>query len=83
MSLDISSMNTGEKLGGVKPDECGTIEKMLYNKKYAIITHRLFTGAGQDLYRFLKKNNARYVLLVQHSFSSAPDRRTTFTESDK
>jgi len=53
---------------------------MLFDKNYAIITHRLFTGAGQDLYRFLKKNNANYVLLVQHGFSSAPDRKTTFTE---
>ncbi|MCZ7355909.1 MAG: glycosyltransferase [Candidatus Methanoperedens sp.] len=56
---------------------------MLFDKKYAIITHHLFTGAGQDLYRFLKKNNTRYVLLVQHSFSSLPDRKTTFTEFNK
>jgi len=53
---------------------------ILFDKKCAIITHHLFTGAGQDLYRFLKKNNTKYVLLVQHSFSSAPDRKTTFTK---
>lgn len=52
---------------------------MLFDKNYAIITHRLFTGAGQDMYTFLKKNDTRYVLLVQHSFSSAVDRKTTFT----
>lgn len=53
---------------------------MSFNKNYGIITHRLFNGAGQDLYRYLKKNDAQYLLLVQHSFSSAPDRRTSFTE---
>ncbi len=54
--------------------------KNIFDKKYVIITHRLFTGAGQDLYRFLKKNSTNYVLLVQHSFSSVPNRKTTFSE---
>lgn len=61
------------------------MEKMIgkediFNRKYGIITHRLFTGAGQDLYRFLKNNNTNYIMLVQHSFSSASDRMTTFTK---
>ncbi len=55
-------------------------KKDIFNRKYAIITHRLFTGVGQDLYRFLKINNTSYIMLVQHSFSSAPDRMTTFTK---
>ena len=46
-----------------------------------IVTHRLFTGAGQELYRYLKnRNNA--VLLVEHSFMAYPNRRTTFSFFD-
>ncbi|MFC1804511.1 glycosyltransferase [Candidatus Omnitrophota bacterium] len=46
-----------------------------------IVTHRLYTGAGQDLYRYLKNNNSS-VLLVEHSFASYPDRRTVFSFFD-
>ena len=52
----------------------------IFDKRYAIITHRLFTGAGQDLYRFLKENNAKCASLIQHSFSSTSDRKTSFTK---
>jgi len=43
-----------------------------------IVTHKLYSGAGQDLYRYFKRHN-KSVLLVEHSFSSYPDRRTTFS----
>lgn len=46
-----------------------------------IVTHRLFTGAGQDLYKYLK-NKGMPVLLVEHSFASYPDRKTTFSIFD-
>jgi glycosyltransferase involved in cell wall biosynthesis len=52
----------------------------MFNKKYAIITHKLFSGAGQELYRFLKQHNSEYVLLIEHNFSSSPNRKTIISE---
>jgi glycosyltransferase involved in cell wall biosynthesis len=54
------------------------ISKNLSDLRCLIITHRLYTGAGQDLYRFLKGIGAETVL-IEHSFLSYPDRRTTVT----
>ena len=46
--------------------------------RYLIITHKLFIGAGQDLYKYLKSLGAE-VVLIEHGFFSFPDRRTTET----
>lgn len=46
--------------------------------RYLIITHKLFIGAGQDLYKYLKGIGAE-VVLIEHSFFSFPDRKTTET----
>ncbi len=43
-----------------------------------IVTHRLYPGAGQDLYKY-HKDNGMPALLVEHSFMSHPDRVTTFS----
>ena len=42
-----------------------------------IVTHRLFAGSGQELYKYFKNKNISS-LLVEHSFMSYPDRKTTF-----
>lgn len=53
---------------------------MIIRSKFNIIvTHRLYLGAGQDLYRYFK-SISQPVLLVEHGFLSFPDRRTCFTE---
>lgn len=50
----------------------------LNESRYLIITHKLFIGAGQDLYKYLKGLGAD-VVLIEHSFFSFPDRRTMET----
>jgi len=47
-------------------------------QKYLIITHKLFQGAGQDFYKYCKKQGFP-ALLVEHPFASYPDRRTVFS----
>ncbi len=46
--------------------------------KYVIVTHSVFTGASQDLYKYLKKNKISS-LLLEHSFSIKKDRISKFT----
>lgn len=46
-----------------------------------IVTHRLFPGAGQELYKYFKSKGIA-ALLVEHSFMAYPDRRTTFSFFD-
>lgn len=43
-----------------------------------IITHRLYPGSGQDLYKYHKDTGVP-ALLIEHSFMSHPNRMTTFS----
>ncbi len=45
---------------------------------FVIVTHKLFNGASQDLYKYLKKNKKK-VLLIEHDFSSLKTRISHFT----
>lgn len=49
--------------------------------KYIIVTHKLFPGAGQDLYKYFK-NRGIPVLLIEHNFLTQPNRRTIFSYFD-
>lgn len=46
-----------------------------------IVTHRLFPGAGQELYYYFKRQSSQ-VLLLEHSFMSYPNRISTATQFD-
>ncbi len=48
---------------------------------YIIVTHKLFPGAGQDLYRYFK-NRKIPTLLIEHNFLTMPEKRTIFTYFD-
>ncbi|RKY33484.1 MAG: hypothetical protein DRP68_02205 [Candidatus Omnitrophota bacterium] len=50
----------------------------MQKKRYIIVTHKLFPGVGQDLYRYFKSKHIP-VLLVEHTFLSASSRRTMFS----
>jgi len=50
----------------------------MQNKKYVIVTHKLYHGVSQDMYKYLKKKKIK-TLLIEHDISNAKNRITHYS----